>query len=483
MFLYAVWCALTLTLCSLESFRVLQNGNYLPWRGYFKVVASWYFVSLCFLCAFSALWNLYFPYPFVLCGTYTLASIPMVFARHKSKLKFTKRVVRMIVVEFVLLIFACRLLLFVWSVLLPLFVVFSWLICLPLDALINRYYISMARKKLANSGVVVIGITGSFGKTSTKSILSTLLSGSIAPLGSCNTPLGIANFINCTDLSAAKFLILEFGARKCGDISQLCKFFPPQHGIITGVCPQHLRTFGNFENVVSEKGKLVEFLPRDGICVLAHESALRYLKYGQCVKVLPVVQVSDLNVCVSGVGFTAKFENQTETIKLPQISPYSTEIFSACATLCLKLGQSFAETVENSKFVRQCPHRLEVLNNGKFYIIDDSYNASVEGIQACYDVLRKLSARKIVISQGVVECGREARKINFEVGKKLGAVCDVFISCGKNKNELCLGAENSHCPVAQKVGSLHSAVEFAGNYVCKDCVLLFQNDLPDVVNV
>lgn len=483
MFLYAVWCAIALTLCSLESFRVLQNGNYLPQRGYFKLFKSWNFAYMLCLAFFSAVWKIFFPYRPILCAVYTLAAIPQVFVKRKVPLKFTKRIVRMLCIEFFLFLVASSFCLYVWSVFIPFFVLLSWLICLPFDAMINRRYLVAAHRKLASSAISVIAIVGSYGKTTTKNMLSALLDDSVAPEGSCNTPLGIAKFINSTNLSMFKYLILEFGARKSGDIEKLCQLFPPSHGVLTGICPQHLRTFGSIDNIVKEKGKLVSCVPTDGFCVLADESTWRYLNVGSCRKVVPILSVSNVSISLSGISFEIKYEKISADLKLPQIAPYAADTFSACATLCLKLGQEFDVIVSNAKFVKQTPHRLEVIYNGDFYVIDDSYNASVEGIDECCKILQGIDKRKIVIAQGIVECGSCSKKMNYEAGQKLGSVCDVLISCGKNKKMLCAGAENAGCTVIHSVKNLNAAVECFQQYACKDCVLLFQNDLPDVVNV
>ncbi len=483
MTIYGLWCTLLLVLWSLESFRVLQSASYLPQRGYFKLFKSWNFAYILCLAVFSVLWRIFFSYTFILCGVYTLASIPQIFVRRKVPLKFTKRIVRMLCVEFILLLVATYFSLYCWTLFLPIFVLAAWLICLPIDILINRHYLVAAHRKLVSSSITVIAVVGSYGKTTTKNMLSTLLNDSTAPVGSCNTPLGIAKFINSTDLCAYKYLILEFGARKSGDIEKLCQLFPPSHGVLTGICPQHLRTFGSIENIVKEKGKLVSCVPADGFCVLANESTLCYLNVGCCKKVLPILSVSKVSTSLSGISFNVECENRSADIKLPQIAPYAVETFSACATLCLKLGQEFDATVSNAKFIKQTPHRLEVIDNGDFYVIDDSYNASVDGVEVCCEFLSGLDKRKIVIAQGIVECGSMTKKMNFTAGQKLGAVCDVLISCGKNKKMLCDGARNAGCATVHSVKNLNAAVECFHQYACRDCVLIFQNDLPDVVNV
>ena len=480
-YLYCVWCAVALINCSLECFRILQNTSYRPQRGYAKIVFSWYYLVLILAAAVSWIWQVYFRLEVVLCGFYTLLAIPLVLVKHKTPLKFTKRIWRMLAVEFALLLVACYFALHWWIAFLPIFALVAYAFCLPADLMIARVYFKRAQSKLFASNVTVIAITGSYGKTSTKDMLASLLSDSIAPKGSCNTPLGIAAYINATDLSRHKFLILEFGARKKGDIAQLCHIYKPKFGIITGVCEQHLSTFRNLQNILSTKGELAENLPSDGLCLLGDASVCKLLEVGACKKQYADVTICNLRISPNGIDFDATLGNKTSLVHLPQITAYSAGTFALCATMCNHLGQNFDETVKNAQFVRQTPHRMEISHNGAFYIIDDSYNGSVRGVEGCVELLAQLSGIKVAICQGIVECGNDRKKLNEWCGESLGGVCDVVIVLGKNSQMLKLGAQKAGCKVVLEAKNLQNAVQLAQSYLVRDSFLLFQNDLPDVV--
>lgn len=483
-FLYGVWCAIALLCCSLESFRVLQSTGYRPQRGYVKVFATWYFALLVVAAALTVLWKYFFAIDAVLCGIYTAISVPIVFIKRKSPLKITPRVARMLGVEFVLLCVGCCFVLYFWVLLLPVFVLASWLVCLPVDVAIGKKFLRLACEKLKKYDLTVIAITGSYGKTSTKDMLQSMLAESIAPTGSCNTPLGIAKFINNTDLSGYKYLILEFGARKKGDIAELARLFAPHVGIVTGVCEQHMSTFKTWENLLATKCELMTSLPADGFCVLADKSVHNFATVGECKKYLKIgVRTSERKVAPTGTTFKVVFGQKSAEVNIPQVAQHSVDTFALCAFVCLKLGQSFEKTVENAKFVRQTEHRMQIIYNGLAYIVDDSYNGSIKGVEGCCRTLAQFESRKIAISQGIVECGKKRREMNVLCGEMLARVCDVLIFTGKNAKYLSEGAKNAHCETVILSKNLKKAVTAAQPYIEKDSFLLFQNDLPDVANI
>lgn len=483
-FLYGVWCAVALLCCSLESFRVLQSTGYRPQRGYAKICATWYFAALVVAAIVTVLWKYFFAIEAVLCGIYTALSLPLVLVKRKSPLKITPRVARMLAVEFALLCVACCFALYFWVLLLPLFVLIAWLICLPIDNTIGKKFLRLACEKLKNADLTVIAITGSYGKTSTKDMLYSLLDKSVAPAGSCNTPLGIAKFINNTDLAGYKYLILEFGARKKGDIAELARFFTPKIGIVTGVCEQHMSTFKTWENLFATKCELVTSLPAEGFCVLADKSVHDFATVGECKKYLKIgVHASGRKVATSGTTFKVTYGQKSAEVSIPQVAQHSVDTFALCTFVCLKLGQSFEKTVANAKFVKQTEHRMQIIYNGLAYVVDDSYNGSVKGVESCCKTLALFDNRKIAISQGIVECGKKRREMNVLCGEMLGKVCDVLIFTGKNVKYLCEGARKADCETIIVSKNLKKAVTAAQQYIVKDSFLLFQNDLPDVANI
>lgn len=482
----ALFSALCLTVASTECFRVLQSTGYRPQRGYFKIYLTIYYLCLFTAQLVSILLYVYFAYYYyVNLALYALLAVVVCVVKRKCPLKLTKRIWRMIVAQAAVLSVLSTLFdssFFVW--LLPLITLVSWVICLPIDAAVAGYYLRRARNKLDESGVNVIAITGSYGKTSVKDMLSALLCDSISPSGSCNTPLGIAAYINRTDLSRAKYLILEFGARRRGDIAELCKLFKPKYGIVTGVCAQHLSTFKSLDNVVATKRELVEHIPQDGFCVLnyADEIVASFVNVGKCAKYL---SCDGVTVAVKGVGLDGTrleigYMGEKNSVSLPQITDYVKDSFAMCLQMALRLNQSLDCTLGRMSLVTQTPHRMELIRGANCYIIDDSYNGSIVGVASCVRTLAQFDVTKVVITQGLVECGKERKQMNVQCGRLLGDVCDVAVTLGRNAKYLAEGLKQNCKTLYAK--NLKQAVALATQYV-NGGILLFQNDLPDTVNL
>lgn len=480
----AIACAAALTVASCECFRVLQAASYRPRRGYFKIFFTPYFVMLVVVQAAAlALLRVqtYYTLPF-----YVAMALCAALRKRKCKLALTPRVTRMMLVFWLC---ASALCVFVgvayWVCAVPLLTLASWLICLPIDCAIARRYIRKARRKLQCSGATVIAITGSYGKTSVKDMLSALLDGSVAPKGSCNTPLGIAKFINGTDLSGAKYVVLEFGARCKGDIACLCKLYKPSCGIVTGVCMQHLSTFGSLSGIVATKRELVEQLPDGGFCVLnaADPIARSFANVGVCSTILSDSALSVQACAVNFTGTILRVEGNGEqyTMRLPQIAEWCAQCFALCACAAQQLGQPLAVTVANASAVRQTPHRLQLYPFAKGYILDDSYNGSIVGVRSCCATLGHFDCAKVVITQGLAECGAKQWELNVQCGELLGNACDVAVVSGKNSKALVEGLLRTNCRIC-RANNLSQAVEMATKHLDYG-ILLFQNDLPDVVNI
>ena len=479
----SIICALLLTVASTECFRVLQAASYRPQRGYCKILFSWYFLSLLFA-ELLALF-LFQISEFITVGIYAVAAISWSVVKRKSPLKFTKRIIRMLAVEYVCIFTLCY---FVgvsfWVCLLPLFALIAWLICLPIDLLIAKFYLKKAVEKLRESGVAVIAVTGSYGKTSVKDMLAALLESSLAPSGSCNTPLGISTYINNTDLNGYKYLILEFGARKIGDIEELCRLFKPLYGVLTGVCAQHLSTFGSIDNVLKTKCELLKCLPQDGFCIVnsSDEFVEKILQAGNCKKYLSYENLQIETVAVDFCGTKLKVTaNDERIVCLPQISDYVKDTFAMSLQMALRLGQDLDDTLERVANVKQTPHRMELIKGANCYVLDDSYNGSIVGVKSCCNTLKNFPCVKVAITQGLVECGRKSHKLNVECGRLLGSACDVAVVLGRNASSIAEGLRKTECKV-EFAQNLMQAVSIANKYV-KGGIILFQNDLPDVVNI
>lgn len=484
---FSFLCATSLAAASAECFRALQATGYRPQRGYFKVCLSRYYLLLAAVQVAAVLVDVFVDFAYcVNAALFAVTALGLTLVKRKSPLKITTRLARMWAVQCVLL---CALCVFVnaayWVWLLPFIAAASWAICLPIDVAVNRRYIKLAQKKLFNSCVKVVAITGSYGKTSVKDMLSALLNDSLAPSGSCNTPLGIAAFINKTNLDNVRYLVLEFGARKRGDIALLCKLYKPNFGIVTGVCAQHLSTFKNIDNIVATKRELVECLPQDGFCVLNQSdgTAVQFENSGVCAKYMSRfgLTATAKKVDTNGTLLSVSCGEFTRQATLPQISDYVVDTFCMCSQMCLRLGQDFETTWANVGKIKPTPHRLQFIQGANIYILDDSYNGSVAGVESCCKTLAKFRCPKAVVTQGLVECGKSRREMNVYCGTLLGKVCDVAVVLGKNANYLAEGLRTTSCRVLF-ASSLNEAVRLATPFAYGG-ILLFQNDLPDSVGL
>ncbi len=476
-------CGVLGTVASLECFRYLQSVGYRPQRGFFKVFATAYFAKIAFcqlllICAFvcnAPFWS--FPLVYLFCVLVTL------FKKCKVPLVFTARIWRNLVAF--LLIYSITCVVFGGEFLLvtiPFFVLVSWAVCLPLESAVGKKFVAKAQRKIQQSGITVVAITGSYGKTCTKEMLATLLPNAICTPNSFNTPLGIAKFVNHQSLFGFDYLILEFGAKKRGDIAQLCKLFKPKIGVVTGACAQHLSTFKTLQNVVATKGELPANLPQSGFCVFnsTDENCSDLMAFGNCRKV-----ESDQNLKMShkispqGTSVQFALDGVTHTALLPHVYNGVAQNFAMCLQVCKHLGFDGATVAKRCAMLAQTKHRMEISHNGKFYVVDDSYNASVRGVENCAQTLEQFQGRKLVVCQGVVECGKQCKAINVQCGITLGRVCHFAVLVGKNTPFLKQGFEQTNCQVFV-AKTVQQAVQILQPYLLPNCFLLFQNDLPDV---
>lgn len=481
MLVVSLCCTVFLTAISTECFRVLQAANYRPRRavGYFAtkhflLIVACQLVETGFFLHGFPIWTAVVPY--AICGVLT------VFVRRKCPLAYTKRVVRMLALFAVLSVAFCCLSPWFCAVCVPPLTLFCWICLLPVEGKINKRYINSGTKKLTESNVKVIAVVGSYGKTSVKNMLTELLDGAVCPQGSVNTPLGIAKFINGADLAVCKYLVLEFGARQPGDIAELCKFYPPYCGVIVGVCPQHIATFGSFDNVLKEKSAILHLLPSEGICILngADEKVRSWVDVGECKKVISrsFLSAEVVKREISGQTLSVRDKERCFSVKLPQIADYTVNTFLLCAETCLALGQSLADIVKNSVRVTQTPHRMEVRAANGFYIVDDSYNGGIKSVESSCATLGAFDCKLVAIAQGIVECGKKTEELNVACGAMLGRVFNVVVLCGKNAKFIAKGLSNTDTTVLF-ARDVTDATNKALRYIGKGDILYYQNDLPD----
>ena len=157
----------------------------------------------------------------------------------------------------------------IMPMLLPFLLCLANAITAPFENMRNAKFVKRAGQVLDETQIIRVGVVGSFGKTSVKNILKTVLSEkyqTIETPESYNTPIGIAKTVFSDEFAGKQVLIAEMGARKAGDISTLCEMVKPDYAVFMGVCEQHVETFGNLENVYKEKSEILRFGVKKAVC-------------------------------------------------------------------------------------------------------------------------------------------------------------------------------------------------------------------------
>lgn len=408
----------------------------------------------------------------------------------KTPLKATKRIKRLIFCDFLVkflcfsLIFAffkiwlCVLFSFILFLISDYFVLLSFLLMMPIERLIKNNYIKKAQKKLSTVGCKIIAITGSFGKTSTKNILYQILSEQfkvcVSP-NSFNTPMGVCKTILENLKESDEFLILEFGARKKGDIEKLAKMFRPDFSIITPIGACHLETFKSIQTIENTKFELCEntknfVVFNDGAKKLYERfNGEKYLAGGSgfCF-------VKDVSYNKDGSKFNLVVKEKNLNFKSVLLSNFDNIAVAVC--MAHLFGESFDNIKRGVCRLKPTPHRMELIK-GFANVIDDSYNSNFDGFLSALKVLSHFSGKKIVVSPGIVELGNMQYEINFKIAKEVKKYADVFMIMNKtNKVALSHGAEGMEMYFAstrEEQTKLLKSILNAGD------VVLFENDLPD----
>lgn len=383
--------------------------------------------------------------------------------------------------------------------LVPIIVFLSAILTAPFENLNNRRYIKRAGKTLSErSDLIKIGITGSYAKTTVKTILATILSKKYkvkASPESFNTPLGITRSVGSIK-SDDQVFIAEMGARNIGNIKDLCQMVEPTYGIITGISNQHLESFITIGNIIRTKCELSDSVSsRNGFMVINGDT--RYFDelkskvkgdYVVCGTGEENYNVCAKNVTVTGDG--SEFDLIIESEKLhcttKLLGKHNISNIVLAVGLAHKLGVENDQIIEAIAELKPPLHRLNLITtqNG-MKILDDTFNANTDGVKHALDLLSLYSGRKVIVTPGLVELGMEERSTNKEFGKQIAKTCDLVVLIGQKRSEpikeglLEEGFDEDNILVYNSLSDAKS--EFKKFLTPQDIVLL-ENDLPDDYN-
>ena len=316
----------------------------------------------------------------------------------------------------------------------------------PIENAIKLKFIIKAKNKLKeNNNMKVVGITGSYGKTSTKYIVETILSKKYHTLmtpESYNTPMGVVRTINEKMRPTQNLFICEMGAKYIGDIKEICDIVKPNFGILTAIGPQHLDTFKSLENVAKTKLELINALPEDGIAFVNWEDEnirkaelpKKIIKYGLDKKA--DYYANNIQISEKGSSFEVITPSKEKIEVNTKLLGRNNVINIVCGVAVAdQLGLNKEQIKAGIRMLKPVNHRLEIKQNPNgSIIIDDAYNSNIKGAKAAVDVLGQFkNKQRILITPGIVELGDKQYEINKEFGKHAANGCDFAILVGEKQ--------------------------------------------------
>ena len=529
-YLLVIGCFVRAIIRSSSGLHILQLDGYKP-RRYLKWISE--HIRNCFevieIISIACLFVFFYFYPNFLAGwmfsTVCLVWLALQLYRivwrkkiaAKKPLVYTARAKRLFGLSLLILVASAvllvrfvnddpwRIAVFLFSELtVPILAASSFLIW-PLEQLINSLYLRDARKCLKTLQPKIVGITGSYGKTSTKYILYQILSQKYKTLmtpDSYNTPMGICKVIRGDLLPEHEIFIVEMGAYKRGDIRELCRLAPPLIGILTAVGPVHLERFKSIENTTRAKYELIEALPSDGLAVINADNEI-CANLAEKTDFVPVVQygideqnratlhAKDIKQNEKGLTFTVH-DTTAGTVEITTRLLGKHNVSNILAAICVALhcGMTLDEIQSAFTNLEPVPHRLELIDGTTgVTVIDDSFNSNPEGAKAALEVLTDFisedESKKVLVTPGMVELGEREYDENRHFGSEAAKVCDLVILVGRKRTEPILdGLRNENYPEQNIsiVNNLDEATQHLEEKLRPGDVVLFENDLPDNYN-
>lgn len=423
----------------------------------------------------------------------------------KVPLKITGRVLRIIAIEILLsvlvLVFRPSETEFIirFAILCgvaPIFCLIANAILFPVEVLGRKRYINGAKKILVGQkDLIIIGITGSYGKTSMKNFLGEILSEKYNVLvtpKNYNTDLGIARTIRKHLKPTHDIFVCEMGAMWEGEIAKCCEIAPPNYGIITAINSQHLQTFGSLEAiartkfelataVIANQGKL--YLNYDNENVRQYSTDMNQYSYGLDGEY--DFYADHLKSSEGGQSFNFHHESQVIEFQTKLLGMHNIENLTGAIAVAKELGVSDEDIKFAVRRIKSVPHRLEYIDQGNLGIIDDSYNSNPISSKLAVDTLAQFAGKKVIVTPGLIELGPEEARYNKELGQHIAKQkIDYVYLVGNSPQTDAVETGLSEAEFAnekiQRVNSPQEAVNCATRkYPADQLTVLLLNDLPD----
>ena len=373
----------------------------------------------------------------------------------------------------------------------------------PIENIIKNKLISESKKLLKkNKNLIIIGITGSYGKTSTKNLLYDLLKRKYHVLitpESYNTLFGVIRTIREKLKPTHEIFIVEMGAKELGDIKEICDLVVPDMGIITSIGEQHLETFKNLSNIIRTKGELFEGIKPGGkaflnlsdknIMKLKKRSDIEYISFNKLSEEIKGnYYAKDITISSKGTNFKLVNKDGYELdIRTKLLGRHNIDNLVGCIAIALELGVEYEKINKLLYDIEPIKHRLSYsVSRAGYVILDDAFNSNPIGSKNALEVLRKFEGnKKIVMTPGMIELGDKQHELNEKLGEYIAESADFVVLVGKEQTKAIFNGLMKKSYNKNNIyiaSNLNDGFEKINLIIDKDDVLLIENDLPDTFN-
>ena len=356
----------------------------------------------------------------------------------------------------------------------------------PIERRLSQKFVVRASGRLGRVAPVVVGITGSYGKTSTKWYVRDLLTGTrrvVASPASFNNRLGLARAINETLTDDAEVFVAEMGAYQPGEIADTCSWIPPSIAVLTAIGPVHLQRFKSEERIIEAKSEIFEraevaIVNVDHPALADLAGRLGDRKVWRCGT---SAAATDVRVLREGDLLTIVAHGRALGDPIPT-SPFRANLACAVA-VALELGVPPGVVSDRARRLAPADHRQTTgRSEAGFEIIDDTFNSNPAGAARALEVLMSAgepNGRRAVVTPGMVELGPRQHDANLRFAAAASKVADHLVIVGRaNRRALLRGAREGPVEVVL-VDNREQAVGWVREHLGPGDAVLYENDLPD----
>jgi UDP-N-acetylmuramoyl-tripeptide--D-alanyl-D-alanine ligase len=293
----------------------------------------------------------------------------------------------------------------------------------------HRLQIKRSHKVFSHHKALKIAVAGSYGKTTMKEMLATVLaSGKKVAATPANLNVAISHARFAKNLNGnEEVLIIEYGEGAPGDVKRFAKATKPNIGIITGLAPAHLDKYKTLKRAGEDIFSLSKFVKDDDIYVNEESEAVKsFIKPGFKLYSADKAagwSVQNIKISLNGTSFEIKKGRQTLKLKSQLLGRHQVGPLALVAALAYKLGLSAKQIETGIAKIEPFEHRMQLRHLSGASVVDDTYNGNIDGMKAGLDLLKELPAkRKIYITPGLVDQGAESGRIHQELGKLIARV-------------------------------------------------------------